>query len=165
MSSNSSYLHRQGAAGALLDVYEQAIAELKKTIADIPDRCLIIITDHQTDDENCRSLQSILSHVVYAGMGYATSMHNHLSHEKISRPDKQLYTTTRDYLEALSNLFVYTEDIFKTIKDKDLEQLDNDLKIETGWKQLYDIEQLTEHAIVHILRHKRQIEKIKARLA
>lgn len=34
-------------------------------------------------------------------------------------------------------------------------------KIFTSWNQVYDIEQVTEHAIVHILRHRRQIEKFK----
>jgi hypothetical protein len=31
----------------------------------------------------------------------------------------------------------------------------------TSWGQLYDIEQLMEHAIVHVLRHRRQIEQYK----
>ena len=50
---------------------------------------------------------------------------------------------------------------FSEINDDELEQFDDALKIKTGWGQLYDIEQLTEHAIVHILRHRRQIEKFK----
>ncbi len=51
--------------------------------------------------------------------------------------------------------------MFNGIQDPELRQLDNSLKIKTGWGQLYDIEQMMEHAIVHILRHKKQIEKIK----
>lgn len=31
--------------------------------------------------------------------------------------------------------------------------------IHTGWGVTYDLEQLLEHAIVHILRHRRQIER------
>jgi hypothetical protein len=79
----------------------------------------------------------------------------------VSRPGKTYHRTTREYSEDLTNVFSYTEAIFKEIKDNDLEQLDNSLKIKTRWGQLYDIEQMTEHAIVHILRHKRQIDKIK----
>ena len=55
---------------------------------------------------------------------------------------------------------MFTEAVFKTLSDTELEQQNNLLKITTGWGQQYDIEQLMEHAIVHILRHKRQIEKI-----
>ncbi len=51
--------------------------------------------------------------------------------------------------------------MFKNIHDMDLEQFDSDKKIKTYWGQVYDIEQLTEHAIVHVMRHRRQIEKFK----
>jgi hypothetical protein len=38
-------MYRQGAVGALLDIYEQAISDLKKVIENIPDNALTIITD------------------------------------------------------------------------------------------------------------------------
>lgn len=31
--------------------------------------------------------------------------------------------------------------------------------LHTGWEVTYNLEQLLEHAIVHLLRHRRQIEK------
>jgi uncharacterized damage-inducible protein DinB len=31
--------------------------------------------------------------------------------------------------------------------------------VDRGWGVIYNLEQLLEHAIVHILRHRRQIEK------
>jgi uncharacterized damage-inducible protein DinB len=152
--------YRQGAVGALLDIYEQAISDLKKVIEEIPDNALTIIADSQTTDENCRSIQAILSHVVNAGYGYATSIHN-LKENNVTRPAKTFHVTINEYIEDLTNVFAYTENIFKEIKDGELEQYDNSLKIKASWGQSYDIEQITEHAIVHILRHKRQIEKIK----
>jgi hypothetical protein len=33
------------------------------------------------------------------------------------------------------------------------------VRIDSRWGQKYDIEQLLEHAIVHILRHRRQLDK------
>jgi hypothetical protein len=153
-------MYRQGAVGALLDIYEQAISDLKKAIEDIPDNALTIITDSQTTDESCKSIQAILSHVVSSGYGYATSIHN-LKENNIPRPGKTFHVTIKEYIQDLTNVFAYTENIFKEIKDNELEQFDNSLKIKTGWGQWYDIEQMTEHAIVHILRHKRQIDKIK----
>jgi hypothetical protein len=153
-------MYRQGAVGALLDIYEQAISDLKKVIEDIPDNSLTVIIDSQTTDENCKSIQTILSHVVNSGFGYATSIHNLKGHN-IRRPDKTYHLTIKEYLEDLTNVFTYTENIFNEINDNELEQFDNSLKIKTGWGQWYDIEQMTEHAIVHILRHKRQIDKIK----
>jgi uncharacterized damage-inducible protein DinB len=152
--------YRQGAVGALLDIYERAISDLKKVIEDITDDALTIITDSQTTDENCKSVQAILSHVVHSGYGYATSIHN-LKGNNIIRPAKTFHVTVKEYIEDLTNVFAYTENIFKEINDNELEQFDNSLKIKTGWGQWYDIEQMMEHAIVHILRHKRQIERVK----
>ena len=154
---------RNGAAGALLDEYERAISDLKRLIKTIPDTALTIITDPQSTDENCRSLQAILSHVVSSGYGYATSIHN-LNGNNLIRPEKTFHLTINAYLEELDHVFSYTERIFKEIDDNQLEQFDHSLKIKAGWGQVYDIEQMAEHAIVHILRHRRQIEKINLKI-
>lgn len=153
-------MNRQGAVGALLDIYEQAISDLKNVIQSIPDHALTIIIDEKTTSEDCRSIQTILSHVVSSGYSYATSIHNLKGHNA-KRPEKIFHLTIAEYLKDLTNVLLFTESVFKEIKDDELEQFDDSLKIKTGWGQLYDIEQITEHAIVHILRHKRQIEKIK----
>ncbi len=151
---------RKGAIGALLDEYERAITDLKELINTIPDQLLPVIIDSKTSDENCKSMQSILTHVVNSAYGYATSIHNLKGHGR-QRPVKVIYFTIKEYQDALDAAFVFTETIFKEFKEEEVEQLDNSLKIKTGWGQLYDIEQLMEHAIVHILRHRRQLEKIK----
>lgn len=153
-------MNREGAVGALLDIYEQTISDLKKVIEDISDSVLLNVIDAKTADENCKSIQTILSHVVHSGYGYATSIQN-LKANNVKRPDKTYHISIKEYLEDLTNVFLYTETTFKLIKDNELEQFENSLKIKTSWGQLYDIEQITEHAIVHILRHKRQIERIK----
>ena len=152
--------YRTGAIGALLDEYERAIAELKKVIEVIPDHALIMVLDPKTTDENCKSIQTILTHVVYAGYGYATYIQNVKGHNR-ARPDKTFHLTIQKYLRDLDAIFSITENIFGEFKDEELEQPDDSLKIKTHWGISYDIEQLTEHAIVHILRHRRQIEKFK----
>jgi len=153
-------IYRQGAIGALLDEYERAIADLKKTIETIPDNTLAVIADPLTNDENCRSVQTVLSHVVCSGYGYAVSIHNLKGHNLV-RPTKFFHLSISEYLIDLDKLFAYTESVFSNINNEELEQSENALKIKTSWGQVYDIEQLTEHAIVHILRHRRQIEKFK----
>ena len=153
-------IYREGATGALLAEYERSIAHLKKVIEDIPDNALTIIADPATTDENCRSIQTVLSHVVHSGYGYATSINN-LKGPAMVRPAKIFHLTIKEYLDDLTSVFSFTENIFSKFKDDELEQFDDSLKIKTAWGQLYDIEQLTEHAIVHILRHRRQIEKFK----
>lgn len=151
--------YRSGAIGALLDEYERAISDLKNVIRKIPDAFLVTIIDRDTSDENCRTIQAILSHVVHAGYGYATSIYNNHTKGKATRPDKAYRPTVQAYLQDLDNMLAFTEKIFAGIKDTELEQNDNSLKILTSWGQQYDIEQLMEHAIVHILRHRRQIKR------
>jgi uncharacterized damage-inducible protein DinB len=151
---------RQGAIGALLDEYERAIADLKHVIASIPDAALTIIIDPHTTDENCRSVQTILSHVVNSAFGYATSIYN-LKKHPLARPAKTFHGTVAAYLDELDQAFAFTEKVFLQFKDHELEEFDDDLKIKAGWGQVYDVEQMAEHAIVHVLRHRRQIERIK----
>jgi uncharacterized damage-inducible protein DinB len=144
----------------LLDIYEQAITELKELIKDIPAAALVTIVDPNTLDENCRSVQTILSHVVHAGYGYATSIRN-LKGSNIVRPAKTFHETISQYLADLDDVFTYTEATLKGLIEDDLEPNENAPTIKTSWGQAYDTEQITEHAIVHILRHKRQIEKFR----
>ncbi|HSH66928.1 MAG TPA: DinB family protein [Bacteroidia bacterium] len=152
---------RSGAIGALIDEYERAVSHLKIILKSIPDDELIRIADFSTNDENCRSIQTILTHVLNSGYGYAISIHNLKGPEK-QRPPKKIHTTIGQYIEDLDQLVTFTEQVLSSFNDKELEQTDHSRKIKTGWEQLYDIEQLMEHAIVHILRHRRQIEKMQS---
>lgn len=152
--------YRKGAVGALLDEYERAIDDLKKVIADVDDTTLIKIVDPDTTNDSCRSFQTILSHVVHSGYGYATSIHNLKGHN-MPRRAKSFHPTVQEYLADLTGVFTFTEQVLQEFKDDELEQFDPALKIKAGWGQLYDVEQMMEHAIVHILRHRRQIEKFK----
>jgi len=153
-------IYRQGAIGALLDEYERAIDDLQQVITDISDVELATIVDNKTNDARCKSVQTILSHVVSAGRGYAVYIRQ-LKGQKIDYPGNIFHQAVNDYKKDLDQLFIFTVDTFKDINENDLEQFDNDKKIKAFWGQVYDIEQITEHAIVHILRHRRQIEKFK----
>jgi uncharacterized damage-inducible protein DinB len=156
--------YRPGAIGALLDEYERVIADLKKVIQDIPDSLLIIIVDPHTNDDNCRSVQTVLTHVVHSGYGYATSIYNLKGHNEV-RPGKTVHSTVSKYIDDLTGVLAFTEKVLDEFNDAELEVFDNALKIKAGWGQVYDIEQMMEHAIVHILRHRRQLEKFKILLS
>ena len=153
--------YRPGATGALLDEYERAVATLKEVIGTLPDQALPVITDPCMADENCRSVQAILSHVVHAGFGYAVSIRN-LKESAIERPGKVFHHTVGAYLSDLDAVVAFTVNVLSSFTDEELEQQNESLKIKAGWGQTYDAEQMMEHAIVHVLRHRRQIERIKA---
>lgn len=147
-----------GAYGALLDEYEKALDELKDLVSQVSTEQLQNIVDHKTDDEDCRSIQTILTHVVSAGYTYAITIRNHLG-ESINYKEKVILDSTKGYNQALSEMMNFTIQMMDDNPKMNLEESDNDKKLTTRWGQMYNIEQLLEHAIVHILRHRRQIER------
>ena len=64
-------IYRKGAVGALMDEYERAAAELSELVNRVSDDEFEIIRDQRTQDEACRSIQTVVNHVVRAGYGYA----------------------------------------------------------------------------------------------
>lgn len=152
-------MKNKGVVKAILEVYNNAILDLKESIKTISDEQLVIVLDAKALNEDCCSLQTILSHIVSAGHSYATSIHNHKGNS-VERPTKRFHTSVDPYLVDLDGMFSFTEFVFDKIYDSELEENNQDNKIKTGWGQYYDIEQLMEHAIVHVLRHHRQINNI-----
>ena len=150
----------QNAVIALLAEYEKAIIELQHVIQDVSQEDLIFIVDQETKNPDCKSIQTILSHVVSSGYSYCVYIQN-FKYTNSIRPEKANRNSIVDYINDLNNVLKFTQETFTTIEDDVLEECDSSKKIRTSWGQLYDIEQLMEHAIVHIQRHRRQIEKFK----
>jgi hypothetical protein len=147
-----------GAKGALLDEYERAFNDLKRVIADITPHELAFIADPQTKDPDCYSIQTVLTHVVRSAFGYATYIRQHHG-EKIDFRPSNTCETAADYAAELSAAFLFTEKTFESHPDIQLEVFETENKMRVRWGQLYDTEQIIEHAIVHVLRHRRQIER------
>jgi len=126
-----------GAIGALLDEYEKALNELKALVSTLTVDELTRIVDHDTKDKDCRSIQTVLSHVVGAGCHYVEAIRMHYG-EVIDYYKTEQYNTVPEYLLAIDRML--------------------------SWGQRYDVEQLFEHAIVHVLRHRRQVERFLLKL-
>ncbi|MEZ5009003.1 MAG: DinB family protein [Chitinophagales bacterium] len=144
-----------GAVGAILDEYERAIEELQQTIESISEEELIIKVDLETKDEDCTSIQTILTHIISSGYNYAILVRKHFREELDYQP-KITYKTVAEYNVELSKMFEYNVALFQSYPNL-LDGSSGD-KMESRWGQVYDAEQLFEHAIVHVLRHRRQIE-------
>ena len=149
-----------GAIGALLDEYEKSLNELKEVISSLSASDLTTIVDKETKDEDCRSIQTILSHVVSSGYTYVIEIRKSLG-EIIDYKPKELLSSTNEYAAALDKMFAYNEKLFEDYPNIKLEEFDSSKKFTVRWGQKYDVEQILEHAIVHILRHRRQIERFK----
>jgi uncharacterized damage-inducible protein DinB len=148
--------YRKGAVGVMMDEYERAAAEFRSIIAGLTEEQYTRIVDAETADENCRSVQTVMSHVVFGGYGYANYIRGAFSIEKNS-PARRILAHAESLAEFDSMLAytVATLDGRWEMPDDQIEAV----SMTVHWGPTYDLEQLLEHAIVHILRHRRQIDK------
>lgn len=152
-------IYKQGTVGALLHAYQQVITALQETITGVSNDELVTVADIKTTDENCSSIQTILTHVVSAGYRH-TNYIRQIAGGTNYKADV-ICLTADDYSKELDNVFSFIAETFINIEDNQLEELDNNKKLITNWHQVYDIEQMAEHAMVHFIKHKRQIENFK----
>ena len=152
-----SKTYRSGAIGALMDEYERAASELARLVGQIPDDEFARVVDTQTEDEDCRSVQTIMSHVVRAAYGYADYIREQFAIAS-ARPQPRLLSR-RESLEQLDAALRYTAETLEGRWEMSDEEI-NGTVIESRWGVVYNVEGLLEHAVVHILRHRRQIEKV-----
>lgn len=139
-----------------MDEYERAASELTRLVEQIPDDDFVRVVDSETKDDDCRSVQTIMSHVDRAAYGYADYIREQLAITS-TRPQPKLLTRQEslEQLEAALQYTIETLDGRWEMSDKEISAI----VIHTRWGPVYDLEGLLEHAVVHLLRHRRQIEK------
>ncbi len=152
-----------GAKRVLLDEYGRALDDLRRVVATVQGHELSVVVDPVTDDPNCRSIQTILTHVVRSAFSYATYIRQQQGEQLELRPLRTMESVA-EYQTELAAAFDFTCETFERHPDIELEVMEAERKMLVRWGQLYDTEQLMEHAIVHILRHRRQIERFLAQL-
>jgi hypothetical protein len=148
--------YRGGAIGALMDEYERAAADLKNVLDTASKEEYEKIVDEKTRDEDCRSIQTIISHVINSGYGYADYIRGFYNIPS-QKPERRLISH-EESIPSLNKMLLYTSETLEGKWEISEEEIMSN-KIVVRWGPLYDMEQLLEHAIVHILRHRRQIEK------
>ena len=150
-----SKIYRPGAIGALSDEYEKALNELKTLLSEISDDQFNAIADSSVK-EDFQSVRNIVTHVVKAGYSYANYIRKRFGNTIYKK--EVTINAVHDALLQLDNMFHYT---VETFEDKWLFTDDDLLNtvIKTSWTT-YDLEAIIEHSIVHILRHRLQIEKL-----
>ncbi len=146
--------YRKGAIGSILDEYEKALFELKSVIKNVSGENYSITVEGE--DDHCCSIQVIINHVIRASYGYSKYIRDALSMNCLPVEDKQI--SQAKISAEIDEMFAYTAAIFegkRQIIDKEMETI----FFKTRWGVNYNIDQLLEHAIVHVLRHRRQIQK------
>lgn len=129
MSNNTLNIYRNnGATGALLDEYERAIKDMKDVVKTVTPTKLTTIADDKTIDEDCRSIQTILSHVVRSGYGYAIYVRKHKG-ETLDFRTSILLETVDAYNVALDEMFSFNVQLFADYPNLTLEEFEADKKI------------------------------------
>ena len=148
-------IYRKGAIGALTDEYEKALEELKALLKNIPIENFKEIKNASVQ-EDFQSVRNIVLHIVNSGYVYANHIRKRFENT-ITNKEVKIDTVEEAY-DHLDLMFQYTVDTFEgkwLLTDGEL----LNTIIKTSWS-IYDLEAIIEHAIVHILRHRLQIEKL-----
>ncbi len=145
---------RVGAIGSILDEYKRAMAELRFVLENIDAEDYKRIVEGES--EHCHSIEVIMNHVVRAGYGYSNYIREALSLEVLPIADKQI--PQNEIGAEIEGMMTYCYETFESDPPITDEQVEN-VYFVTRWDIKYNIDQLMEHAIVHVLRHRRQIEK------
>ena len=142
---------------ALMEEYKRSSIELKHILSNLSQDLFEKITDKDTKDPDCKSIQTITFHVIQSGYTY-TNYINSVSKSESYEFTKRIETPNQG-IDEIIKMLDFAEQSFDNIWYLTNEEIEK-WKFETKWGVTYDFEQLMEHAIVHILRHRRQIENV-----
>ncbi len=148
-------LYRKGPMGAMTDLYEREITDLNHLLKDV-DEVLFIKTINEQAESDFHSIRNIMEHVIRSGFSYANYIRKRFGHNYFI-PTVQINTPEEAIIQT-GQMFRYTLETFEDKWHLTDEDLMNTI-IKTTWS-MYDMEGIIEHAIVHILRHSLQIEKM-----
>jgi uncharacterized damage-inducible protein DinB len=140
-----------------MDEYERASDEYVRLISSLDPSLYDTILDSQTEDENCRSVKMICFHVLFAGYNYANSIRRKFD-VPVSSPER-FYPSQAEIPLAMSAMLAYTDESIADRYSMTDDEL-NATNIPIRWSDHHDMEAIFEHAIVHILRHRRQVERL-----
>ena len=145
----------------MMDEYERAAGEFKRVLEKVSEENFNRIVDTETKDDDCRSIQTIMTHVVRAGYGYADYFR--AAFNIPSAKPESVPVQHREAEEKIDAFVAYTAETLEGKWEMTDEQIQA-VSMKVRWGVTYDLEQLLEHAIVHILRHRRQLERFLERM-
>jgi len=140
---------------ALMDEYRRATIDLKSILLSLSDEHFLILRDENTLDSDCKSIQTVVAHCIQSGYTYANYIQQ--TSNGVWLDYEEEITTPQFAVKEIEKMLLYTENSFLENWQKTNKEIENTF-IKTRWNVTYDVEQLLEHAIVHVLRHRRQIE-------
>ena len=141
-----------------MDEYERAALELKSLVETVGAEDYTRIADAETKDEDCRSIQTMMNHVIHACYGYADAIRGRfdIPHEPPGKERRQI--SQAEIGGEIDKALAYTIETLEGLWEMSYKEMD-EIVITRKGDFSETIEQLLEHAVLHILRHRRQVEK------
>ncbi len=149
---------RPGAFGALIDECARAAEDFCRAVEALPlDRFL---REVPSSDPDCTSIRAVCAHVIGAAYRHADYIRTALDLpcEGFPRFDPALLIEPADVRSHLAEGTRYVEETLGTLHTTP-EEMVAAMTFRVRWGPIYDPEMMMEHAIVHLLRHRRQIER------
>jgi uncharacterized damage-inducible protein DinB len=152
-----------GPFGALMDEYARAAAEVCRVVAAIPPARFMEAVDGGGEFP---TVQAICTHVVQAAYGHADHIRKALGIAAGERPrGKELVPESPEQLRPLLGAALrYTEATVAGLRADPAFAAEevSSILFPVNWGPVYDPQGMLEHGIVHLLRHRRQIERLLA---
>lgn len=140
---------------ALMEEYQKVAIEYKEILKGITQAEFERIADEKTKDPDCKSIQTVTFHIIQSGYTYSNYI-NTVSDEEWLEYESPVDNPIVG-IEEIDKMLDYAEKSLSKILDRTNDEIGK-WTFKARWGTIYDFEQLMEHAIVHILRHRRQIE-------
>jgi hypothetical protein len=158
MSDHATFLNnpdRPGAFGALMGETARAAEEFCNRIESIsPEE---FRRERPSDDPDTSSVRAICIHAVGAAHRYADYIRKArgLPYTDAFRLDPDRLQVPAHVRPLLAEALKYTEGAIENFPDDQVAGL----TFQVRWGPTYDTEMILEHGIVHLLRHRRQVER------
>lgn len=149
---------RSGPFGALMDEYARAAEEFCRVVEGFD--LAGFDTERPSDNPNTVSPRAICLHVIGASHRYAHYVRKARDVDFVERyeADPALVHSPREVRALLAEGIRLTEETVEPLL-KATDQEIQALSFTVRWGPRYDPEMMLEHAVCHLLRHRRQLER------
>jgi hypothetical protein len=145
-------LYPPGVLGPYMELYEAEVDRFINYLRALDQNDL---QAQATFAETTISIPKILTHVAHAGMAYAEDARGVIK----GLEAKQKFTLNPDPIEAVLAIVPRMRDALDGAWDRTESELSK-MIIDTPWGQKFSLDQMMEHAIVHIPWHHRQCKRV-----
>jgi hypothetical protein len=157
----ASFLDRPGLAGtfgAIMDEYARAAEDFCRVLEGLPPGAFE--WTRASSDPDTQSVRAVCAHVANAARGYANYIRDArgIAREERAPLAPGEISAAVPVRSRLAENLRYTEGALAGLYDVD-EATYSAIRFQVRWGPTYDPEMILEHAIVHLLRHRRQLER------